>query len=516
MDLTDLALPLIAVCISMLAVVGIVRFTDSRLRSARAMMREADEAVLFLFDSADLVDATPSARKMLKSRKEAGSDWNRFLTLFAPHFPDMRGALQQLDEGRKELVSPTDPAKTISAEVCDGLTRISYADSGAQQSKLVDRATYAALEADLDGLRFTAETAPILIWRQARDGQIIWFNEAYRNLADSFDTREIATWPLINLFPEAVCAGDTAKKRMPLSHGTAARPRMFDITSVACGEDTVHYAVDVTEIVEAEAAKTNHLQMFGRPFAILTVGLAIFDRDHRLMTFNPALADLTDLPIGFLSNRPPIYDFLHRMHEGGYMPTTANYREWREFIGKLERETRNGTYVENWELPNGKTYRVIGCPSPDRSIALMFEDISAHASAGRQYQYELEMQQVVLDSFDEATALFNPSGTLILCNSAYVDLWHGGDRPDAASTLLGETAEWRKMTIATEFWDEVRSLVYRDALSEPIKQTVRLTDGRSLLCRVNTLKSGETIVKFDTFIEAGLSAGLPPLRAALL
>ncbi|MAJ04508.1 MAG: hypothetical protein CMH03_07285, partial [Marinovum sp.] len=48
----------------------------------------------------------------------------------------------------------------------------------------------------------------------------------------------------------------------------------------------------------------------GKTFAEMSVGLAVFDQNHRLVLFNPALIDLTLLGADFLSERPILIHFL--------------------------------------------------------------------------------------------------------------------------------------------------------------------------------------------------------------
>ena len=106
----------------------------------------------------------------------------------------------------------------------------------------------------------------------------------------------------------------------------------------------------------------------------------MFDAKRGLSLFNPALTDLTALPVDFLSARPTLHAFIDRLREARRMPEPRDWRSWRERITALEAASTEGTYLETWNLPAGQTWRVSGRPHPDGAIALMFEDITAEIS----------------------------------------------------------------------------------------------------------------------------------------
>ena len=98
----------------------------------------------------------------------------------------------------------------------------------------------------------------------------------------------------------------------------------FDIVSVWSENVWTHYAVDINEIIKAETAQQNFVQTLGKTFAEMSIGLAVFDQNHRLVLFNPALIDLTSLGADFLSGRPILTDFFNQLCENWIIPEPRN------------------------------------------------------------------------------------------------------------------------------------------------------------------------------------------------
>ena len=163
----------------------------------------------------------------------------------------------------------------------------------------------------------------------------------------------------------------------------------------------------------------------------------------------------------------------------------------------METAAANGTYEETWSLASGQTYRVTGRPHPDGAVAFLFEDISAEISLTRRFRAELENGQAVIDSLDEAIAVFSPSGILTLSNAAYSRLW-GIDQ----TTILGNfgiidaTRAWGEQCAPTPVWGDAREFV--GTMSERAEWTsdVRLKDGRCVHCRFTPISGGATLAGF--------------------
>lgn len=401
------------------------------------------QPVIFLFRDRQLVDATDPARTLLDHAGGPDTDWPRLMAWIAARFPD---AAQQLSElgsrlqidltGNEGMGSAT--LRLQAEDLGDGLVRIMVNDPQAEHAGiLVDSLSQQAMEEELDLLRRALDQTPMLVWRKDAESRITWANAAYLRRAEAMEDGDLP-WPLPRLLddPKPVPRAGTKTRRASLDdHGAEA---WFDCHSHKMGEHTMMFALPADAAVRAERSLREFVQTLTKTFADLPIGLAIFDRQRRLQLFNPALIDLTGLPTGFLTARPTLSDFLDQLREHRMVPEPKDYRSWRQQMSNLESAAATGHHVEEWSLPNGRTYRVTGRPHPDGAVAFLFDDITSEITLTRQFRSDLLMGSAVLDRLDDALVVFEPSGKIALTNQAYREMW-----PSPASTLTAALAEWK-------------------------------------------------------------------------
>ncbi|MFV2035742.1 MAG: PAS-domain containing protein, partial [Halocynthiibacter sp.] len=239
------------------------------------------------------------------------------------------------------------------------------------------------------------------------------------------------------------------------------------------------------------------VQTLTKTFAHLPIGLAIFVRRRQLALFNPALTDLTTLPVDFLSSKPTLHAFLDRLRDRRMTPEPRDYKGWREHIAALEAAATDKGYEETWALPTGRTYRITGRPHPNGAVAFQFEDITSEISLTRRFRSELEMGQAVFDSLSEAIAVFSPGGPLTISNAAYVALW-GVDPSTTLGDINGQDAvrHWSAGCAPSPFWDRVEHFLNQVHGRDALEDAVDMKDGRRLLIRLTPLMGGATLIRF--------------------
>jgi PAS domain-containing protein len=491
----------------------------ARKARARRALPEKAATVAFLFEDELMRDATPSGRALLEGAPGEGSDWARLSGLLRHRFPGLDEALAGLAEtGQVTLKASDGTGDRLTAEWVGHLARVTLVPAtglSERSGRAVEEQTIAAMEAEIATLRGVAENAPIAVWKQALDGTVVWANNVYFALAAEMHGPEAAqSWPPPRLFPQ-FDAGlpDTgfalAPVRTALRTEDGAAARWFDCLSFPAGEHTLCYATPIDDLVHAEEALREFVQTLSKTFAHLPIGLAVFDRARRLALFNPALTDLTGLEVDFLAARPTLFAFLDRLRDRRRLPEPRDYASWRQRMADLEAAAAGGFVQENWALPSGQTYRVTGRPHPDGAVAFLFEDISAEVSLTRRFRSELELGQTVLDSLDEAIAVFSPQGDVAMTNAAYVRLWG----IDPASTLAAcgvveTTRQWQSLTVPTPVWGDARDFVTGEGERAEWSETVAMTDGRILYCRFVPLAAGATLVGFTVATGEGGSRRL--------
>ena len=462
---------------------------------------EASPGATFLFDGETLIDSSPSARAILSAQPGRSPAWARLMSYLAGRFPGVDTALLRLPhEGVVALTS--DPARgdplLFQAELRGGLTRISLIDpEDDHDAPRGDAMNFRAMSDEVSMLRDMVARAPVLVWRQTSEGEVYWANPAYMAVAAArLGEGQELTWPLPQLFDPLASKGHDLRQRQKLIKADGGA-LWFEMSGFPDGSGQLCFAMYADATVQAETALRDFMQTLTKTFAQLHVGLAIFDSSRQLQLFNPALLDLTDLPVDFLSARPSLTSVLDAMRDHNMIPEPKDYRSWRRQLLELEKAASTGLYEETWSLPGGQTYRVIGRPHPNGALALMIEDISSEMLRTRRYRADLELSQAVLDQMEKAVAVFSDGGQLVLSNTAYSRLW--GHDPSSSPTEAGIALlcrHWRENSAPSQIWSAVESFATNTGDRLEWTGEARLADGRLVDCCFTPLHGGATMASF--------------------
>ncbi len=477
-------------------------------------------ATVFLFDGEVLVDSTPGARALIASSQSRGTAWVKLMAYLAPHFTELEARLLRLPyEGVLALASTagSGPPLVLQAELRGGLTKMVLVDS-AREDHLPgqDMMAQRAMQEELDLLRQTMTKAPILIWRERGNGDVIWANSSYLMRAgDILEPGQDLSWPLPRLFDRTAIAQGVLGQRQKLALN-GGKALWFDLHGAGEGEGRLLFALPADAAVQAEGSLRDFMQTLTKTFAHLHVGLAIFDNQRQLQLFNPALLDLTGLPVDFLSMRPSLLSVLDAMRDRNMIPEPKDYRGWRRQLVEMEKAAASGLYEETWSLPGGQTYRVIGRPHPNGALALMIEDISGEMLRTRRYRADLELGQSVVDEMDEAIAVFSQAGQLVMSNRSYARLW--GSDPSVTlsdASLRALSSEWRGLCAPSAIWTDLEDFASNQGDRDTWRAEVRLLDGRLVDCRFAPLAGGATLTAFRLRDAGGVAKTLVSEEATL-
>ena len=295
----------------------------------------------------------------------------------------------------------------------------------------------------------------------------------------------------------AVCT-QLGSTLLPVQAGRAEMGgRWFDVTVRTDGAGQVFSAVPVDGVIRAEVALREFRTTMSDTFAQLETGLGLFDAEGKLQMFNPALADLTGLPVEFLMRRPSLGAVLDALRDCGLVPEPKDWLQWRRRMLELSVQPAALAQQETWGLPGGATYRATLRPQAKGSFALLLEDISTETVRSRRYRADMELAQSVIDTLDEGIAVFAGTGQLVLSNAAYAALW--GHDP---GSMIGEggighiAAHWREVSAPDPLWGRIEEFVATAGEREAWHAEARLRDGRLIECRIAPILDGATMAAF--------------------
>lgn len=462
---------------SVLAALMIAAALDAR-RSTRTRGEPHPPAAFLVVDDG-VVDASPRGLALLDllldrdlamaERAPPPADtpqlrWTRLLRFLGPLFPDLPGRLSGPSGGCDifVLAAADDSGLRLRVERRPRVLRLQLledepVDAVDDDTLLVDRLAWRALNDEVEQLRRVAEAAPVPIWREDGARNVIWANAAYLNLLAEAGHAGPLAWPLPALFGAA--AGG---RRLSAAVG-GGRLRWFDPHESAERDGRLVFALPADEAQKAERARREFVQTLTRSFATLPVGLAVFDRLRRLQVFNPALSDLTGLEPEFLACRPGLDGFLNRMRDKRVLPEPRDCRAWTRRLLDVEAAAAGGGFDESWTLPDGRSFRLTAQPHPDGALGLLLEDVTSDMRLKRNFRVELETGRAALDMAETALAVFSPAGDLVLTNAAFERMWAFEGADSLAGLGLREAIDnWRDVSSGSEagrlLWDRIARL----------------------------------------------------------
>jgi len=485
---------LIMVVCALGAVVAGVSFLDRRQRSGSTMAQLGPSGPSFLFHDVDLEHATDQAEAMLR-RDGTETDWQALRAGLLARFPGLPdvAALPSVGQLTLPAKSPNDPAVLhLSRE--ENMTRVVIEDQTDVDPGDVHTARLQEIE--LETLRMAANDAPYPIWLLDPDQTVVWHNDAYGSLAAAVSSHGAGPDDPIFEFTPGDLNGQKSV-RVPITLQNQNTTEWYNVTATQSGDKTIYHAIDINAVIQAEVAQRNFVQTLAKTFAQLSIGLAIFDRNGQLALFNPALVDLTSLPAQFLSGRPDMLSFFDRLRDNRVMPEPKNYGSWRQEISEMITAASHGSYQETWTLDTGHTYRVSGRPHPDGAVAFLIEDITAEISLTRNFRAELELGQALMDTFEDALAVFSSAGVLTFCNAAYRTLWkQDPDNSFADVTIVDSIKVWQGQCAPDPAWGDMRDFVMK--LGERAAWDAELThnENGTLVAQMSPIASGATVFRF--------------------
>lgn len=493
----DLTIPEITVLLFGSLLGTLLTAVALRRAGSVSLATPADDRTCFVFCDTELVDATgPASVLAQQAGSDAGDHWQDLRAVFRARFgdlPDRPGdVFAAMAERRRTYaaLAQDDGGRLVFSRVGDRV-HVSLLDNAPEE---FDRQISFDRANELRFLRNAVAEAPTPIWLVDDAGRVSWHNHAYSRLAAQAGATQPGDEPLFAL-PED--GPPEAPLRVPLQPGEGAATNWFAVTSRKTPGGLLSYASNIDAVVHAEQAQRNFVQTLSKTFAHLSTGLAIFDRNQRLALFNPALLDLTSMPVDFLTAKPSLAAFFDYLREHQIMPEPKNYASWRDKIGALIAAARDGRYSKTWNLPSGLTYRITGKPHPDGAIAFLFEDISAEISLTRRFRAELETSHAVLDRQEKALAVFSQLGILTFSNEAFRQMWRFDPDSSFAETTVPDVLRiWQSECVACPAWEGLQGFVTSFGERVPRRaEVLHQQQGRLVFC-AEPLSGGATLVSF--------------------
>jgi signal transduction histidine kinase len=342
---------------------------------------------------------------------------------------------------------------------------------------------------------------PSAVWRRGADLKLAWINAAYVKAVEAPGADRVIEEGIELDRAESALAREAAEGAAPAHERKFVvidgKRRSLDITEAPLSQGFAGFALDATNEVNAVQDLMRHIAAHADTLNKLATAVAIFGPDQRLRFFNQAYARLWNLDEDWLEQNPTDGEVLDRLRETRRLPEPGDYPAWKRQRLTLYSEI-NELPEEVWQLPDGRTLRLVAQPHPFGGLLYLFEDVSSLVRLESSLNRLIGVQKGTLDNLYEGVALFGSDGRLKLYNPAFVRIWHLAARnletgphfdqvASWCSILFGDLDDWRalRQTI-TEISGERRSVEGRQSRA----------DGSVVQYAVIPLGDGDTLLSF--------------------
>lgn len=381
------------------------------------------------------------------------------------------------------------------------------------EAALPSAARFAAF---VDGL---AEPA----WIAAADGVPTWANAAYLRAvgapAAAQAAREGKTFDraVDALAVEAAAQGQRRETVRWTPIDGRRRAFRFTVKPLEGGGAGV-FSADVTEVEDVRETLKNHVAAHDETLNHIADGVAIFSASRRLSFHNTAFADLWGLEPAWLAERPTHGEVLDRLRQRRRLPETVDYARWK--AAELARYEDLGPQADElWDLPDGRTLKLVRQPHPLGGMLLLYSDITGELRLKAQYNALIQVQQATLDKLNDAVAVFGSDGRLRLHNEAFETFWNVTPLAlQAAGDFEGVVELCVRRLHDLSFWRELKGRVADPdpQMRAPTSGEVRTSDGRIVVYQSRPLPDGATLIAFaDVTDTRHLESALADRSAAL-
>jgi signal transduction histidine kinase len=395
-----------------------------------------------------------------------------------------------------------------------------------ERSKLAQRLDQT--ESALDALTRLIEAAPFPMWYRGPDLTLGLVNSAFVEAVEGRDAAEVIarSSELVGDIDQAKATAmaaiesgkPTARKQAAIVRGER---RMLQIVDVPLPTGAVAgFALDVQDVEDARAELARQIQSQRDLVDRMTAGAAQFDSDRNLSFFNAPFAAMAQLDSDWLHEEPEFDRVLERMREHNRVPETRDFPTWK--AERREWFTSPEEVIEDdWLLPGGDHWRVVGQPLPDGGLRLFLEDRTEQARLESARDTLLRVRSATFDNLFEAVGVFASDGRLYLWNRRFSQIWALDEEWLAQHPRVDEMvpALARKLVNPTAA-AQIREMVRKTTTDrEPANGRITLTDGRHFEFAAVPLPDGNALftlvdVTDSTRIESALRERATALEQA--
>ncbi|MET3589033.1 signal transduction histidine kinase [Bartonella silvatica] len=258
------------------------------------------------------------------------------------------------------------------------------------------------------------------VWIRDGEGNICFINRAFREMTNFQEgSNEVH-----DLFNETTQNKKDEQETIFQEHVHTVvdgERYCFHLTRITTPEGMAAFAHD-DSAYENLANKLKYvLQSHCETLDQISTAVTVFDANQKLKFCNKAFKILWPLESSFLESEPSHTLLLERLREKGLLAEHPDWRAWKEELFKAYQQMESNQQI--WNLPDGRTIRVISSPHPQGGVTWLYENLTETIDLERRYNTLIKIQGETLDKLSEGVVVFGTDGRLRLSNPALSKLW---------------------------------------------------------------------------------------------
>ena len=229
----------------------------------------------------------------------------------------------------------------------------------------------------------------------------------------------------------------------------------------------------------------------------LGTGIAIFDRNTKLVFFNEAYRDMWRLDAAWLDAGRDFPEILEHLRAERRLPEVPDFRAYK--MEQLALFDEAGDPMGDlMHLPDGRTLRAVAYPMPSGGLSFGYDDVTDQLDLESANNARDAVYRASLENLSEAIAVFGSDGRLKFWNPAFARLWDLGGAGPIAGTHVNDFVEaTRPLAAPGGDWDTKKAQILSAMTRREVtRDAIECADGRRLEFVNTPLPDGGVLIAY--------------------
>ncbi len=275
------------------------------------------------------------------------------------------------------------------------------------------------LEARMSAMAFLFDHQGTPVWLRDAEGSFVWSNRSFYRLLKAENLSDLQVKAKRLMGANSAASGALGCERDGVMSVNSMRYRWQEHQTP--GGYAGWCETGASSVVSLEGLSSVGEKAYANTFDAVSVGLIRFSSDRKVSQFNKTAARLFDLDEAWLASQPEEGPFFEVLRERAGLSIRQPFYSWRDDLFAQIAET--GEVKLDLRLKRGKVLSLLGLRADDGDITFLFKDETDEKNLRSRLRTEEKRTRAIIERMRDAIAIFEGSGHLIKCNSAFQQLW---------------------------------------------------------------------------------------------